>query len=594
MSRRAGWWLGAGAAIMVLGAVLWWVPARFEEGLRAPINEYLRERTLAMLNETDVAGLSVGFASLDLSFVRRQLVITDIRIRYDHRDSTQYVRFEASTPRATLEGLDLGDMIRHESLRLDAVRVEFPTLSQHRDLAPGGPPLQEAVVVTDEDSIPLAPIALDTLLYNAVAAWLPDEVRQARIELIAFEHGSVSSSITRGARITRDSIGGVTAELRGLGLDSLKHRVFESAAIDVRQGVHVSASSDSVVVDSVSVRLSGLDTAVTVHRIRSNPANPERSALDVAGIRQSNREGRLRVDTVVYGPEITDDGWFRRSHGRRTRIRLTVGGIQVDGTLLRRALGQRVDLRRIDINSLTLDVLADKRGAKAPTRPRVLWPQRLAALDWGVRVDTISLERGLVRYGEISEDRPEAAQLWLSDINALLTNVGNAKGFGAATAPRAVLDAKASLMGEGPVHVHMETPQTPGHFSLAVEGALDQFQAAELNRFVLVAAGVRLTTGRVNEARFAFKVKDGQATGDFSASFDSLHVQLVNRVTHERGFKEKLMGKVANAIVRNSNLPGEKSYRPAVPISYSVKPSDSFWGLIWRSLKTGVLKMMKD
>jgi len=111
---------------------------------------------------------------------------------------------------------------------------------------------------------------------------------------------------------------------------------------------------------------------------------------------------------------------------------------------------------------------------------------------------------------------------------------------------------------------------------------------------LLFAAGVKLKRGQMDTVSFNFKVANGLSSGQFSSIFDSLNLEIVNRVSQKRGLKEKLMGKAANAMVRNSNRPGEKSYRPEVPIKYELKNSDSFWGMVWQSLKSGLLKMMKD
>ena len=43
----------------------------------------------------------------------------------------------------------------------------------------------------------------------------------------------------------------------------------------------------------------------------------------------------------------------------------------------------------------------------------------------------------------------KVALLYFSDINALVTNVGNKEGFGKNSVPVAVIDAKAKLMGKG-------------------------------------------------------------------------------------------------------------------------------------------------
>ena len=599
MSRKAKIWLLVLLVFVVtISVALWILPTKFEAALRATVNDYLREKTLAMLDETDVAGLNVEFGSLDLSFAQRHLIINDIRIRYDHRDSTQYVRFTASTPRVALMGLDLRDIIQHESFRLEAVRIDSPVLSQLRE--PSGKPKKaekqpQGVAVTDEDTLAIAPpVELDSLLYHAVSAWLPDEIRQGRIDLIAINHASVLSVTKRGKDVTRDSLGNIDLKLRGLGLDSLNRKVFEGISVDLEMALHVSGQADSVQIDTVAMRLDPKDTVLTLRRARSTPSNPEKSALFLEGLKRSSREGRIKLDTLTFAPRASDQGWLARATKRRSRIRLNLGHVAINGTLLRRALGERVELQRIAVGSMTLDVLADRRGEKNPPKPRAMWSQRLADLDWAVHVDTISLDKGTIRYGEINAGRPEVALLYFSDVKAMVTKLGNKEGYGGKTAPVAKIDATAKLMGKGAVKAHMEIPQTPGTHVSSVSGSLGTFQGPELNSMLLYAAGVKLKSGRMDSVSFNFKVANGLSAGSFSSTFDSLSLEIVNRVSQKRGLKEKLMGKAANALVRNSNRPGEKSYRPEVPIKYELKNSDSFFGMVWQSLKSGLLKMMKD
>jgi len=157
-----------------------------------------------------------------------------------------------------------------------------------------------------------------------------------------------------------------------------------------------------------------------------------------------------------------------------------------------------------------------------------------------------------------------------------------------------VINAKAKLMGKGAVQAHIEVPQQTGSHISSVSGSLGKFEPEELNSMLQFAAGVNLKRGTMDTVSFDFKVANGLSAGNFSSTFDSLSLEIMNRVSQKKGLKEKLMGKVANALVRNSNKPGEKSYRPQVPIKYELKPQDSFWGMVWQSLKSGLLKMMKD
>jgi len=209
VTRKTITWSGV---VMVLVAVLAinggaWL---LERALMAPVNAYIRDRTLAFLQEKSVEGLLITFPRLDLSLVRRQVLIHDLSIRYDNKDSTRYVRFQANVPRITLEGVDLGDVIWHRHLRLDVVRLSKPVVSRFRETADTGS--KKTVASTEEervnpDSLAAEIPAVDSVIYNLFAIWLPDDVRQARIDLLATDNATIVFTSRKGSKISATAPG---------------------------------------------------------------------------------------------------------------------------------------------------------------------------------------------------------------------------------------------------------------------------------------------------------------------------------------------------------------------------------------------------
>jgi hypothetical protein len=589
---RRRWQISFGvlAVISTIGVVVFM--RGLEEALRAPINDYLRDRTLALLSETEVQGLTITFPALDLRWSRRQLVIRDLKIRYEHRDSTRYVRFQASTPRIVLEGLGLSDVIWHKSLRLSAVRLEAPTVSQFRELADTAGRKSQVVEIGDEDSLRVETPALDSLVYDLVAAWLPDDFRGAHIDLIAVHDGSVVSSSVQHGDSAKDSIGTLQLQVRNIALDSLKQRVFESAELSVLTMLHLPRGRpDSVLFDSIGVRLDPKDTVITLRGMKTVPGD-RGQALYLAGMRRSNRERSLRVDSVAYEPVISDDDWLRRSPGPRSRMRLNAGGIFASQVLPGNLTRQRVQIGVLEIKTFRLDLLADKRGERPPPRPRRLWPQALAQLDWKVRIDSLRVDDGLIHYGEIHPDRSDPATISFTGIKAVITGLSNGDSTGMPSNPM-ILEATARLAGVGPLTTRMEVPIDPTRFRMKTSGSLGSFPVAELNRFLMTSDGFRFTRGRVDSVKFDFQIAGGKSTGTLQATYDSLNIELVDKATRKRGLLEKLKGFLANnVLLRGENLPKTKGFRPSSPISYELEVGDTFWGLTWKSVRGGVKRMM--
>jgi hypothetical protein len=71
-------------------------------------------------------------------------------------------------------------------------------------------------------------------------------------------------------------------------------------------------------------------------------------------------------------------------------------------------------------------------------------------------------------------------------------------------------------------------------------------------------------------------------------------VELVNKETGKANLGKRLISFVANTfVVRTANAPGEKKYREDYPIDYRITRNDSFFGILWQSVRSAILPAMK-
>jgi hypothetical protein len=441
------------------------------------------------------------------------------------------------------------------------------------------------------DSLAAQIPALDSVVYNLFATWLPDDFRQARIDLVAAESATIVTTSKKGSRISRDSTEGLTLRVRGIQLDSTNRRIFTSAYLSADTLVHLTPGlGDSVRIEGLLVRLDPEDTVVSVNSFRTIPADSG-EALYVGGFKRAHHGRSFSIDTIAYETLRPDSVVFAKP-GRRSRIHLSVRGVRgtgVEAAALPR--GQAV-VQRLDVDSVRIDAVTDTR-IQTPPRSRRLWPQVLANLKWRIAIDTLQLEHGYIRYGELKTNRPEVAVVWFSNISATITGLGNHPESTHVATP-AVLVGKGQFMGQGTINTRIEVPITPDKFAMRAEGRLDAMPAEPVNRFLLTAQGVRITNGNVHHATFGFRVANDSASGTLQLQYDSLSVEIVDRTTRKKGLDEKLKTFIANQMMlRSSNLPDADGKLDPAPISYRYKPGENFWGGIWRSLRSGLINTVK-
>ena len=596
MTRRQTWIVSLVAALILAAGGARLLDRVLERALRDPLNNYLRDRTLRLLREESPDGLTITIPQLDLSLLLRRLEVHDIRIRYDHQSGNRYVRMEATAPTLVLTGLDLSDLIWRRDFRLMGVRLERPRFAlldedttALADSIASSPPPEDAEV----DSLPGILPTPDSVLYRVVADWLPDDVRGGRIDELAVNHATITSTVRRGARLTVDSTAELTLAMRGLELDSTRHQVFEWGTLTAKTVIHATPGrGDSLVLEGPSLTVVPEDTAYAVAVARTGPWDGSH-ALRIFGIRRSQVQQSLTVDSLLYAPALPDSLFFRGARKRTSRTRVAVYGLAMLGLPQDQVRQRRSVARRIEVDSAMLDVLADHRLPSGPPRRRHrLWPARFAALDWLAGADTVVIKAGAVRYGELMPGRATAASITFDQIHATISNATNGASHGTKTGP-VLLDAEARLFGQGMLRAHFAIPVQPGPLEGRIEGRLGTIPLEVFDRFLLVANGVDITSGKLTEADFWMDLAGGRVNGQFKATWSDLQLRLVDPVTRKQNLGRKLKSMMAGLFVRKNN-PVDKAGTPQTfPINYLIRPEDTFWGLVWRGVRSGMVKAMK-
>ncbi len=594
MNRPGRWlWVGGGTLLAVLCG-FFVLDRALEHALRAPVDAYLRERTLNLLAANSNTGLSIALPVLDLSLLRRRLELRDIRIRYDHREGPRYSRFEATVPSVVLTGLDLSDLIWHRNFRLVGIQIVAPVL---RDVEEGpaepvtGPATRHPG--SPEDTLAIVLPSPDTLLYQLVAHWLPDNVRGGRIGKLVVEHATFVWQRHRGPASAFDSTEDVMLGIEGLQLDSTKHRVFEHGTLTFASHLRVELPRhDTVFIDRGTLTVAREDTAYSLVTARFRPGD-RGNALQVDGVTRSQARNSLTIDSLVSEPNGTDADFFRGARTRSTRVRLRARDIAVLGLRQETILQGRATPAFIRIGALDLDVLADQRLPPTPPERHQHWPAKFAGLVWILGADSIHLDGGSIRYGELRPGQPKAADVTFDRLHASISNATNDPARSGVKAPL-VIEARGRLYGEGQLTATIAVAVQRGPLETRVAGRLGPMELAALNRFLTPGEGIAIARGAVHSADFAFTVAHERATGTFAADYQDLKITVVDPVTGKQNFGAKLKSLVAGLLVRGSSRPNSHGIVATAPIRYQLQAGDHFWGILWQALRSGIVKQVSN
>jgi hypothetical protein len=150
-------------------------------------------------------------------------------------------------------------------------------------------------------------------------------------------------------------------------------------------------------------------------------------------------------------------------------------------------------------------------------------------------------------------------------------------------------------MDAGQLKVSMTLPLKGPAVSLRYSGTLGAMDLTRLDGFLDRAEHIRIKSGRVDEVAFEVGVVAGQAHGQVRASYRDLRMAVLDKATGtEKGLGNRFTSFLMNTFkLRHSNGPDAAGAPKVGKVDYRRKRDDTFMQVVWFSLRSGVLDVIK-
>jgi len=327
------------------------------------------------------------------------------------------------------------------------------------------------------------------------------------------------------------------------------------------------------------------------------------TAVRVGALQASLTDSTVDMRGVAFAPPVSDAAFGRSQRYRRGLIKTTVGRIAVQGIDVGAfVLGQGLRARRVELDSLRLDVMSDRRRASNPQRQRRRTPQGwIAGLDRTVSVDSVVITHGEIVYRERRGDYAQAGVLTFARLDAIAVNVRHFLGRRTSSDPM-TLSATAHLQNIGRLDAQFVVPLDAQRFDMSFRGTLGAMPATSFNTFIRETMPLRLTNGRVVGISFHATVTDGVARGSVTPRYNDLTVAVTQRGSSGIMGRGGILGGAARGIasfvgnwtkVRADN-PEEAAATPrSGAIHHTFTSDQTLPAFLWASVREGLLAVVK-
>ena len=210
-----------------------------------------------------------------------------------------------------------------------------------------------------------------------------------------------------------------------------------------------------------------------------------------------------------------------------------------------------------------------------------------------VRIPKVVVRDAALVYTERGEQTGEKGELALDGISGAITNITNDPAL-IRTDNRMVANLQGRILGTSPIAINLALFLDSSNGRFAANGRVQNVRAAQLNGLAGSLAATRLQSFDMQQLDFSLTGDDFTGRGAVRMKYSNLAVVL-QKVDEKTGKVEqkKFFTKLLNRFVLHASNPGTNGVeRTAEGVVYNRLTSQSFFGLIWKTIFKGMQDVM--
>lgn len=300
-------------------------------------------------------------------------------------------------------------------------------------------------------------------------------------------------------------------------------------------------------------------------------------------------DGNLILDRITIRPTLGRYDYLRKKGFQTDAISGYVNKAVLEAVDVERLLStKKLTAKVLRLEDFSLDVFRDKRmPAKAPEirpMPQYLMQNSPVALN----LDSVILTGGAMRYEEFSPRSMLPGYVLFDELHASIAPfvlVGKDDPY---PIDSSSVVASAKIMGDG--HVNLKgTMFFESPYPMDLEMEMGQFDLRLTNSILAPGVFVRIREGKVNSAKWNFRLTDVEAVGQMNLLYQDLKIQLLDSLTLQRGRgKLNVLSFLANTVIKKSNPRGFFGNQASSTIYFERDKSRFVFSTLWKATLSGL------
>ena len=226
-----------------------------------------------------------------------------------------------------------------------------------------------------------------------------------------------------------------------------------------------------------------------------------------------------------------------------------------------------IEAQSVSMDGLNIKLQRNKNFSRPPDAVKPMFNAMINSIPVAIELDTIHISNSSVTYSELGVKKDESGTIEIKQINGSIIDITNIhelqQNLGQLEA-----NFTANLSGEADMKVDLTVPYDREAFYLDVE--LGGMVLSKLNPTLKPLAGVEIESGQLARIKYHMSASAYQSQNKLIFDYSNLHINMIKELENHRSKKRLFLSAIANAAVRNDNLPGQEKYQTA---TYQSEPN---------------------
>jgi virulence-associated protein VapD len=214
----------------------------------------------------------------------------------------------------------------------------------------------------------------------------------------------------------------------------------------------------------------------------------------------------------------------------------------------------------IQLDSLQIKLQRNKNFARPPDTVKPMFKEMIDGIPLSLEIDSVLISNSTLTYRELGVEKDHSGSIEINQIDALFTGITNIpelqQNLGQLSA-----QFTANLNRQSKMTIDLIVPYQGESFKLDLD--LEEMELTKFNPTLKPLMGVEIESGHLSRIKYHMNASSHHSQNKLIFDYSNLHTNVIKERQDHSEKKRVLLSAIANAAVRNDNMPGQEKYLTA-------------------------------